>query len=254
MFTSGYPTCCCRQGPDPGCRILPRVLCCHQEVRTSEVGSTPEQGAWCREQCGAMELWHCCLLLSTELVEMGQVQPPHTWASTAAYTDLWQDCCSSTVPPWPNLVPALVLILWRCESLQGVDSAKLTLPKEDEQFQIDPTLLLARMQLLKPWASWSHQTDNQRSGLEVWDHGNFSLHEVRLPWNGILALFSFPTLSCFCQLRVCFSQGRECFPLCVCALPSKLEPWSEVETWGPTIVQIINVTQWRTDAFTYGVL
>ena len=44
---------------------------------------------------------HCFLLLSTELVEMGQVQPPHMRASAAAYANLGQGCCSSTVPPWP---------------------------------------------------------------------------------------------------------------------------------------------------------
>lgn len=51
---------------DPGCRILPRVLCCHQAVGTGEVCSTPEQGARCRERCGGVELWHCTLLSPTQ--------------------------------------------------------------------------------------------------------------------------------------------------------------------------------------------
>jgi len=198
------------QGSDSSGKVLPGAFCCHQVVGTGEVCSTAEWGV---VQSDVLVL-RCFVLLTTKLVEVGQMQLLHTC--------FYSSFCQPTAGLLCSQCPAMARSScqhWHlyCSTASHLYWTNLT--QKGGYFLIYLSLLLVVMQLS------SHDLVLATSGQsEVWIESvgpwwlQFEWGWATMEWYSDSVFLSHPGL--FWQFRACFSQGRECFPLCICALPS----------------------------------
>lgn len=162
---------------------------------TGGVCSTPEQGAWCRERWGGMEAWHCTLLSPTQHWHCrdgtGTASPHVTFQSSLRQPRaglLLFHCPTMALPSCQH---------WWSYGCALSNCRTLILPNQPYQEKADRSYSSPCQDAVTQAVSQCKPPNGQSMlWFEVWDCGNFSLDEVKLPCNGTLAsvFFSHPEL------------------------------------------------------------